>query len=74
MNLNQLVVLGIMLEANHGIINKAPGYLVEKYHQVEGQPECPENLLDPTNRAKYDHWVNHWTSDTRKEAKVCKTL
>ena len=54
-----LVAFSILMENNDGIIGKAPHYIQEKYEFCM-KMEHPESMLDDTNKAKFDKYIDLW--------------
>jgi len=47
------------MENNGGILDKAPGYILEKIKACSGNNH-PEWLLDPINKRKYEKYMKRW--------------
>ena len=58
-NIDGLVVFSILMENNDGILGKAPSYVAEKY-ELCMKMDKPWNLLDSTNKDKFDKYVDMW--------------
>lgn len=58
--LKQLVVFAILMENGEGVVDKSPDYIEEK-HVVALMTNEPETLLDPSNRAKFERWLERWS-------------
>jgi len=54
-----LVAFAILMENNDGIIGKSPSYIHEKYEFCM-KMEHPDNLLDSTNKAKFNKYMETW--------------
>lgn len=54
-----LVAFSILMENNNGILGKAPSYIFEKYEFCT-KMEHPENMLDSTNKAKFNKYMETW--------------
>jgi len=59
-NIKQLVAFCILMENNGGIVNKAPGYVIEKFNACKNLNNNPDVLLDCFNKAKYDKYMKTW--------------
>jgi len=57
--IRRLVIFSTLMEANDGIINKAPFYILEKFRAVLFGI-YPENILDEHNRRIYNEWMKRW--------------
>lgn len=56
---NKAVVFAILMENNRGIVDKAPGYVMEKWAIVKTM-DNPERLLDSNNLKKFEDWKYRW--------------
>jgi len=61
-DINGWVAFAILMENHDGILGKSPRYVHEKYDLCMSM-EHPENLLDYTNKAKFDRYMERWFSD-----------
>lgn len=59
MTLRQAVVFAILMENNKGVLGKSPTYVKEKL-ELCTLSDKPGGLLDPSNWAKYQRWLNLW--------------
>lgn len=57
--LRAAVVFAILMENNNGIVDKSPGYILEKLDSTKSYAE-PEALLDNPNLSKFKKWVSTW--------------
>lgn len=55
----RLAAFAVLMEANGGIIRKAPSYVLEKYRLAMEVPD-PLALLDVHNAAKYVSYLSAW--------------
>jgi len=63
-SIQQIVAFTILMESGHGIINKSPVYIREKfdYCMDESNLKHIEGALDPDNQFKLRQWRETWIS------------
>lgn len=54
-----IIVFSILMENNNGILGKSPSYIHEKYEFCV-KMKHPERLLDNTNKAKFNKYMEIW--------------
>jgi len=57
--LRAAVVFAILMENHDGIVDKSPGYILEKLASAKSYDE-PEALLDNNNLSKFKKWADTW--------------
>ena len=60
--LKKIVVFKILMENRGGVLEKSPGYILEKWDDTMDAENC-ECLLDSDNLKKLNNYIKKWIQD-----------